>query len=175
MFALALKKRRQYLSIAARRELIAVMHLTVLHVFYVLFSFFHGINTNHFRGGTISWKPIGNGTEVINYNFNNSITYANESLNQMTFFQNDFCRLNSHSNLDGHTTEVQDVLLTELASLSTRWFLIIGNVALDALRLEILPIQATYVQELVSLRIGSKEKTLLNILFQELVHTQLSR
>lgn len=174
MFALALKKRRQYLSIAARRELIAVMHLTVLHVFYVLFSFFHGINTNHFRGGTISWKPIGNGTEVINYNFNNSITYANESMNQMTFFPKWF-RLNSHSNLDGHTTEVQDVLLTELASLSTRWFLIIGNVALDALRLEILPIQATYVQELVSLRIGSKEKTLLNILFQELVHTQLSR
>nr|XP_034306335.1 integrin beta-like protein A isoform X3 [Crassostrea gigas] len=40
------------------------MHLTVIQVFYVIFSLHHGIGATHFRGGTISWKPIGNGTEV---------------------------------------------------------------------------------------------------------------
>lgn len=37
------------------------------------FSFYHGINATHIRGGTISWKPIGSETEVINHNFNNLI------------------------------------------------------------------------------------------------------
>ncbi|XP_065938380.1 integrin beta-like protein A [Magallana gigas] len=40
------------------------MHLTVIQVFYVLFPFYHGMGATHFRGGTISWKPIGNGTKV---------------------------------------------------------------------------------------------------------------
>lgn len=41
-----------------------MMHVTVIQVFYVLFPFYHGIGATHFRGGTISWKPTGNGTEV---------------------------------------------------------------------------------------------------------------
>lgn len=50
------------------------MHLTVIQVFYVIFSLHHGIGATHFRGGTISWKPIGNETEVIYYNFIDLIT-----------------------------------------------------------------------------------------------------
>lgn len=62
------------------------MHLTVIQLFYVLFSFYHGIDATHFRGGTISWKPTGNGTEVINHNFNDSITKQHREPESNDFF-----------------------------------------------------------------------------------------
>lgn len=46
------------------------MHLSALQIAYVIVLFWKEVVTSHFRGGTISWKPIGNGTEVINHNFN---------------------------------------------------------------------------------------------------------
>lgn len=62
-----------------------MMHLTVIQVFYVLFPFYHGIGATHFRGGTISWKPIGNGTEVINHNFNDLKCYREPKSNDFFF------------------------------------------------------------------------------------------
>lgn len=40
------------------------MHLSVLQIAYVVFLFWKAVFASHFRGGTISWKPTGNGTEV---------------------------------------------------------------------------------------------------------------
>lgn len=39
------------------------------------FFFYYGMGVIYFRGGIISWKFIGNGIKVINYNFNDLKCY----------------------------------------------------------------------------------------------------
>lgn len=40
------------------------MHLPLLQIAYVFVSFWNAVAASHFRGGTVSWKPTGNGHEV---------------------------------------------------------------------------------------------------------------
>ena len=165
-----------------------MMH-AIFKIVYIVFPLlFCLVEANHFRGGTISWQPTGNGYEVkenlkIIYPYRASIIYdkiLSPKLSTYSVKRKQFCKIKicfRYSfllNWVGHTVQDPDVPRHWSDPWSRVWVPPTGSVRLVAQQLKISTTSTTSVQGRAAQKTGNKGKEHLTMYFQEKGHMLLS-